>query len=134
MMKYTLPLLNISFISLLLLLTLFTSFCYADPVVEQKKIQFLINHIAKSEVRFIRNGSEYSAKEAASHLKMKLNNAQNSWFAPDKSKWTAVMFIEKIASKSSMSGKPYQIKLKTGKLVNSGDWLKAALESFDLKN
>ncbi len=60
-----------------------------------------------------------------------MENAMNSWFAPDKDQWTAEMFIEKIASKSSFSGKPYQIRFKSGGIVNTGKWLHEQLKDFN---
>jgi len=100
---------------------------------EQRKINSLLQRIKKSEVIFIRNGSEYSPKEAHDHLKRKLDYALNSWFAPAKNKWTAKMFIEEIASKSSFSKKPYQIKLKNGEVLNTETWLKKLLKEIEKK-
>ncbi|MCP4442931.1 MAG: DUF5329 domain-containing protein [Aureispira sp.] len=37
---------------------------------------------------------------------------------------TLDQFIENIASKSSISGKPYQVKLDDGTIVNTTDWYK----------
>ncbi|OYZ13472.1 MAG: hypothetical protein B7Y39_17615 [Bdellovibrio sp. 28-41-41] len=90
---------------------------------ELDKIEKLIVTIHGSNVTFIRNGQSYNSTEAARHLRDKLDQAANSWFAPKKSDWTAVMFIEKIASKSSLSGKDYLIQLPDGTMLKSRDWL-----------
>lgn len=90
---------------------------------ELDKIEKLFVAIESSNVTFIRNGQSYSAAEASKHLRDKLDQAANSWFTPKKSDWTAVMFIEKIASKSSLSGKDYLIQLPDGKTVKARDWL-----------
>jgi len=95
----------------------------ADWPLEEKKIHSLLNDIIELDAVFIRNGSEHTPELAAIHLKMKLDRAQKSWFAPAKEKWTAELFIEKIASKSSISGNPYLIKFKNGKTVTTREWL-----------
>ena len=104
----------------------------ADWPQEERRINFLLNEIEQLDAVFIRNNSEHTPAEAGSHLRMKLNRAQNNWFAPAREKWTAEMFVEKIASKSSISGNPYLIKFKDGRVVAAGDWLKKQLST--LKN
>jgi hypothetical protein len=41
------------------------------------------------------------------------------------------MFIDKLASKSSFSGKPYQIRFTNGQQVDSSLWLYQQLASYD---
>ena len=53
---------------------------------------------------FIRNGSEHNAADAESHLRLKLSKTK-------KRLSTAEQFVDKVASGSSISGKPYQVKL-----------------------
>src|SRR6186997_2268610 len=82
---------------------------------ELQKINALLDAVKSSEVIFIRNGSEYTAPEAYEHLRTKMKAAQNSWFTPPKEQWTARLFIEKVASRSTISGKPYRVRFKDGK-------------------
>lgn len=78
---------------------------------EEQKISHLIAYIGSlSNTVFIRNGTEHSAKDAAAHLQMKRERA-------GKRLKTSEDFINKIASSSSMTGKPYQIKFSNGKTV-----------------
>jgi len=91
---------------------------------EEQKIEKLINYIEKSEALFIRNGTEYPAKEAADHLRMKRKKAGN------KVK-TAKDFIDLIASKSSMSGEAYKMKFKNGATINTRDMLNNELRKID---
>jgi len=116
------------------MLYVFIIFCasplWADWNAEEEKINFLLTEIGQVDGMFIRNGSEYAPEEAVAHLKMKMENAMNSWFAPEKDEWTAEMFINKIASKSSFSGKLYQIRFKSGQIVNTGEWLHERLKDF----
>jgi len=84
---------------------------------EDEKIEKLIGIVATSDVIFIRNGDEYPADEAADHLRTKWNNARGQVKTLDD-------FIEHIASYSSTSGEPYQIKISDGTTLSSNDWMK----------
>ena len=111
---------------------LFANQTFADWSQEERKIAYLLSEIKRLDAVFVRNDSDHSPEEAVSHLRMKLKSAQNSWFAPAKEKWTAELFIEKIASKSSISGEPYLIKFKNGRTVAAGEWLKDRLNDWNL--
>jgi hypothetical protein len=88
---------------------------------EPQKIAALIEAIRQLDgASFIRNGTDHTAIEAADHLAMKVKRAGN------KIK-TAEQFIDRIASQSSMSGKPYQIRMPDGKLISAGDFFRAEL-------
>ena len=101
--------------------------------LEEKKINYLIKEIEKVKGTFLRNGDEHTPSAAAKHLRMKLKNALSSWFTPSKEKWTADLFIEKVASKSSLSGAAYKIKLDSGEVVTTSSWLKNKLSTFKNK-
>jgi len=113
------------------ILLLFVAPSWADWSAEKEKINFLIEGVGRVDGVFIRNGKEYSPEQAAGHLKMKMENAMNSWFSPDKDKWTAEMFIDKIATKSSISGDSYKIEFKGGNIVNASDWLREQLKIYE---
>jgi hypothetical protein len=93
-------------------------------LTENQKIESLIAFIAKQEGVFLRNGGEYTPGQAAEHLRMK-------WKKGGSAIKTADIFIEKLASTSSVSGKPYQIRLKNGQIVNLGPLLKAELKRLN---
>lgn len=82
---------------------------------ESDQIEALIQTIEESDVIFIRNGDEYSPQEAAKHMRKKWNYAKDDIHTLDD-------FIENIASKSSMSGSPYQVKLKNGSAIEAKEW------------
>ena len=84
------------------------------------EIDELISFVQTSGVRFIRNGTEYSAAEGAQHLRDKLAKAG------DRVK-TTEDFIAGIASTSYISGKPYLVKFADGHTQPTGDWLRAYL-------
>jgi hypothetical protein len=90
-------------------------------ISESERIELLIAAVqGLNDAKFIRNGTEYSATEAADHLRTKLEAAADDIR-------TANDFIEHIGSKSSTSGEPYQIKFADGKTVNAGDFLRQKL-------
>ncbi|HXB41163.1 MAG TPA: DUF5329 domain-containing protein [Bacteroidia bacterium] len=97
-------------------------------LTEEQKIGMLIDYIKNlKDAVFIRNGDEHTAEEAAEHLRSKRKKAGS------KVK-TAVEFIVHIASKSSISGKPYFIKFKDGKIIPSKDLLVEELKRIEKSN
>ena len=84
------------------------------------EIDELITFVRTSDVRFIRNGKEYSGAEGAQHLRDKLGRAGDRVKTIDD-------FITGIASKSYLSGKPYLVKFPDGRTQPTGDWLRAHL-------
>ena len=99
----------------------------SKPLGEEEKIEALINSVesAKGAV-FIRNGVEYDAVAAAKHLRSK-----RRWAG--KKITTAQQFIDKLATGSSQTGKPYVIRFKDGQELKSADFLKAELKRLDYK-
>jgi hypothetical protein len=94
-------------------------------MTEKQKIEFLIQSVAKLEgAKFYRNGEWHSPSDAADHLRLKLNKAGNRIK-------TAQQFIDKIASESSMSGKPYKIKFKDGKIIETKVFLNQQLSKIE---
>jgi len=75
---------------------------------EDEKIERLIQFIGSiKDASFVRNGKHYSAEEAAEHLRTKWSTAGNSIE-------TAQQFIDKIASRSSVTGKEYTVTQQDG--------------------
>ncbi|MDJ0917497.1 MAG: DUF5329 domain-containing protein [Woeseiaceae bacterium] len=87
------------------------------------EIEHLINSIAVSDCTFVRNGKRHSPVAAEKHLRMKLKRGKR--YVSD-----AESFIERLASKSSMSKKPYFIECDGAEPVPSGDWLMERLAEF----
>src|SRR5207249_5843772 len=77
------------------------------PEAEQTKIDWLLAEVGNSKGVFIRNGKEYDASRAVSHLKTKLLFA-------GKRVQTVRQFIVGVASHSEETGKPYEIRLPDG--------------------
>lgn len=94
------------------------------PAAEKVKIEALISHIQGLEnATFVRNGSDYSAANAAKFLRAK-------WARNEKDVKTAADFIAKVASTSGTSGKPYLIRFKDGKEMPCGEYLTAQLKKL----
>lgn len=100
-------------------------FAQQTQYTEAQKIDHLIAYVASlNNAIFIRNGSEHSAREASEHLQMKREKA-------GKRITTANDFIERVASASSLTGKPYQIRLADGKTYNCETVLKVELKKLE---
>ena len=95
------------------------------PNSEKQKIEALIKQIANlKDAKFVRNGSAYNANSAAVFLRRK-------WGANESEVKTARDFIDKVASFSGTSGKPYLIRFKDGGEIKSRDFLLAQLKKLD---
>ena len=96
----------------------------APPADEAAKIQSLLGAIETSGVKFIRNGIEYDGPAARSHMELKLSRAGGRIK-------TADHFIRYLATKSSMTGIPYYVKLPGGRKIPAADWLRARLKQLE---
>ena len=97
----------------------------AAPISEPQKIEMLLSSIGRLQgAVFIRNGSEYTAAQAAEHLRYKWNKAG------DRVK-TAEDFIVLCATKSSMSGLAYRIRFADGTTLDSAVFLEQQLKRLD---
>ena len=95
------------------------------PATEKQKIEALLKHVEDMrDAKMVRNDREYDAKTAARFLRGK-------WEANEAEIKTAKDFIEKAASVSSTTGRPYLIRFKDGKEMKSGDYLLAELEKLE---
>ncbi|MBD9579689.1 DUF5329 domain-containing protein [Pseudomonas sp. BGr12] len=88
----------------------------------QQEITQLLDFVEHSGCQFIRNGSEYPAAEARAHLQKKLDYLENKGMVSN-----AEDFIERAATKSSMSGQRYQVDCPAGK-QDSSAWLNDELK------
>lgn len=95
----------------------------SSSLTEKQKIELLLQKLETSDVKFIRSGTEYTGKEAKSHM-------QRKWdYAGSRIK-TAEQFIEYLGTKSSMTGEPYYVVLKDGTKVESAIWLRQILKTI----
>ena len=98
----------------------------ADEVKQEDleaAIAHLLEFVRTADVVFIRNGKEHSAEDATEHIEKKYNHYKKKIKTPED-------FIEKSATKSMMSGKLYEIRLKDGTVITCRDWLTAELARY----
>jgi hypothetical protein len=114
-----------SFVVLAVVLALFSGVVNAQDNIEKKKIEFLISSVENLKgAKFIRNGTEHDGKEAAEHLRMKLQNDVGQVKTADD-------FIRLCASKSYISGKPYLIRSSDGKTIKSEQYFREKLKEYN---
>jgi hypothetical protein len=111
----------------LLAALLFVSPVHADPLsaVARGEIEALLSRLAASGCQFERNGTWYAAAEAQAHLQRKLD-----YLADRGAVASAEQFIERAATKSSMSGQAYRVKCGPQPAVPSGQWLYPELQAL----
>ena len=110
---------------ILLLLLLIPVGLRASDTNEEKRIEHLLPTVESLKgAAFIRNGTEYEAKAAGRHLRLKLK------LAGERVK-TAEDFIEICASRSALSGDAYQIRLSAGTTMETVPFFRAKLREFD---
>ena len=93
--------------------------------MRRRKINYLLRFIESSDCEFYRNGSWYDSKRAQAHLRDKYQMLA----AADQIS-TAEDFIEKAATKSSLSGRPYEVRCGGGEALTSNQWLRKALARY----
>jgi Family of unknown function (DUF5329) len=86
-------------------------------------INYLIDSVRTSDLSFVRNGSTYTAREAAAHLKAKYDYFQKQIKTPED-------FIRLAGSKSELSGKAYLVKTPDGRTIPSAEWLGSLLAKY----
>ncbi|MFC5577750.1 DUF5329 domain-containing protein [Lysobacter niabensis] len=94
----------------------------APPSASAGEIERLIASLGASGCDFQRNGSWYPAKKAEDHLRRKYE-----WLRERELAATAEQFIERAGTKSSMSGRAYQVRCSGRPIVTSAEWLRARL-------
>ena len=99
---------------------------YAQPfTIAQTEINYLLDYVEISGCEFYRNGSWHDSEKAQQHMRTKFE-----YFSAQKGIETAEDFIDKAASKSSLSGQPYEVRCGTCTTVTTGPWLKAVLARY----
>ena len=91
----------------------------------QAEIDYLLSAVANSQCEFYRNGSWYGPTSAADHLATKYK-----YLAARDQVQSAEDFIEKAATRSSLSGRDYAIRCGAGAAVASSRWLLILLARY----
>jgi hypothetical protein len=106
---------------------LFSGAAFAEPVspLVRSEIDALLGKLSSSGCEFSRNESWHSADEAKSHLLGKLHHLERKGLVQ-----STEQFIERAASASSLSGKPYLVKCGSAAPIESRTWLYAELKDL----
>lgn len=97
----------------------------APTAKAQREIDALIAGLGTSGCEFERNGGWYDAKAARDHLQTKYDYLRKRNMAD-----TAELFIERGATKSSMSGKAYHVRCQGKPAETSERWFKQRLQAL----
>ena len=106
-----------------LMLTLMPAGRAAPPPIALAEIQYLLEFVEHSGCEFYRNGMWYDSKNARAHLQSKYEA-----LAGDGRISTAEEFIDRAATSSSLSGRPYEVRCRDGLTITSSQWLRGVLE------
>ena len=87
------------------------------------EIEYLLQAVGQSGCLFQRNGTQHDSAEAESHLRLKYRNGKRYVSS-------AEMFIERLATKSSWTGKAYTIQCPHEPVMDSADWLNDQLQLY----
>ncbi len=87
-----------------------------------KEVAHLLDYIAQSNCSFIRNDKVYDADQARDHINKKYEYVKNRISS-------AEQFIAYAATKSSMTGKKYQVTCGVTTML-SNEWLEEELRNY----
>ena len=93
--------------------------------ITTKEIAHLFECLNCSTCEFNRNGSWYKADKAAAHL-----NRKYEYLLRRNLVSSTEDFVERAATESSMSGKPYLVRCGNGSPVASNSWFKEELARY----
>jgi hypothetical protein len=89
------------------------------------EVNHLLAFVATSGCAFRRNGAWYDEARAAAHLRFKYQSLLSGSKAV-----SAESFIDRAASSSSLSGRPYEVRCGGGGTILCSVWLRGELAHF----
>jgi hypothetical protein len=93
------------------------------PSAQVAEVKHLLDFVKSGHCVINRNGSEYPADEAVSHIRKKYDYFRDDIRSTED-------FIALSASKSTMSGDYYTVICAGKKMIRTQDWLMAELRHF----
>jgi hypothetical protein len=109
--------------ALSLLCVLLAAPAAADDATMNREIDYLLDTVATSNCTFIRNGKEHGPEAARDHLSMKRRKGSKYFSSTEE-------FIERLASSSSWTGKPYRIRCGGGEAQPAKAWFEEILSEY----
>ena len=112
-------------LAIFLIAVLFSGILSQAPAASVAEVEIgqLLGLIERSGCAVYRNGSWYSASDARVHLEKKYRYLSDRELVN-----TTEDFIDRVATASSMSGEPYQVKCDGHEPISSADWLTKELQ------
>lgn len=111
-----------------LVAAVFSSHAHADvPDADRHEVTYLLEYLRTSGCEMERNGKKYNSESAYSHVKKKYE------YFRDKIK-TSEDFVEYSATKSTISGKYYNVFCDSEPAERTQDWLLEELRRYRTKN
>lgn len=95
------------------------------PASVQIEVNFLLGFIEGSRCEFYRNGTWHDSQEAQIHLRNKYNYLEVRNLIN-----TSEDFIDRVATASSLTGTPYEVRCNGAATVNCKQWLQDELARF----
>ena len=120
---------------ILLLASIFAFACMSTTAAESAAqsesaaaIEYLLDSVAASDLKFMRNGKAHTGAEAAEHMRRKYKHFDDRIQSADD-------FIDLAATKSMLSGKKYTVRSADVEMATA-DWLRAVLADYssDINN
>jgi hypothetical protein len=93
--------------------------------VTKNEIWHLLEYLEKSNCEFNRNGTWYNPDEAVQHIKKKYRYLIKRGLIN-----STEQFIDRAASQSSVSGKPYMVKCDRDEPIDTSIWFSEELQRF----
>jgi len=87
------------------------------------EIDYLISYLQNSDCQMIRNGKTHSGEDGARHVRRKYDHFRNKISSTEE-------FIDYSATKSTMSGRLYEVQCPGAEPVLSSEWLLDRLEVY----
>ena len=91
----------------------------------EREILHLFDYLRTADCEFNRNGTWYGPDEAVAHLERKYRYLKDRGLIQ-----TAEQFIERAASQSNMTGRPYRVRCGDAEPVSSNEWFGEELKRF----
>jgi hypothetical protein len=114
---------------LTIVLSVFAGAIAAPAAVAAAEIAYLLRTVSGSSCEFYRNGRWYGAAEAEVHLREKFKLLSSAEQIS-----TAEEFIDKVASRSSLTGRAYQVRCQGNAPVPTSEWLLDVLARYRAKS
>ena len=109
-------------LTLFVLCVLLVPAARADDLMD-REIDHLLDAVGSSSCIFVRNGKEYGPEAAKDHLSMKRHRGKKYFSSTEE-------FIDRLASSSSWTGKPYFIQCGDGGRQLAAEWFADVLRTY----